>query len=522
RKRPPGKPSSSSSSAAVKRRRRGGVSGHLVDDAVCISGEEEDENEEEGSAAAGAVSPQEQQLHGSGTCITSSSRTEITNLMESADHLIPFADFIRLVKKMTHFHSREVSRWKPEALLTLHEGAKSYLLDVFNIMNQLAKVVSKLSLNEHFLLAFVALVLQKRRLQPELYGDDTILTPKQEEAALILSRACTSAIPVYIQTIRSHTQLVLLTEFSQRFLAPHLRSRGEINISAGDNRSKVRFSMNRGIFRIGAGWCQFIKDNNIKEGHICAFTFEEEEDGPFSVRVHKFNGMPGLQEKDKEKQRRTEGYQALSFWENVVIKETASLHIQRSPFVRLVNEIMERQSIELFLHEALLDLHKLAVDHLVKLYELVNQLAIRITRADCDFYFVATPYYGDDTSLTPEQEQAAVLLSCGCASGIRTYIYSIKQHDVTHCIFGFNKEFSERYLSPHLGSVKLATDVFVGGELTPFKVNFYMAKTQRATIGGGWIYVIRKCGIKSGDVCAFTFEKEEESAPLSVRVHILH
>ena len=60
--------------------------------------------------------------------------------------------------------------------------------------------------------------------------------------------------------------------------------------------------------------------------------------------------------------------------------------------------------------------------------------------------------------------------------------------------------------------------------MTPVEVNFRaMPKEGKAGFYGGWPRFMEINGIKIGDVCAFAFklEKEEEVAPLSVRVRVL-
>ncbi|TVU19920.1 hypothetical protein EJB05_36102, partial [Eragrostis curvula] len=226
----------------------------------------------EGAAGAGAVGPHEQQLQ------SKILLSEIMKLKKNDELLIPFADFLRLVKEITGRHSRGVSRWTPKALLSLHEAAEDYLLEVFKV-NQLAA---------------------DDTVQPNLcYGDNTKLTPEQEAAARGFSRACTSGIPMYICTMKTSNvmkrQLAFSRDFSKCYILPRLGyDCCETKVFAGCNRfgSKLNLSMVHGELRLLGGWPLFVKDNRIEAGHICAFIFEEEkeeeeDDGALlSLRVH--------------------------------------------------------------------------------------------------------------------------------------------------------------------------------------------------------------------------------------------
>uniref|UniRef100_A0A0A9D206 Uncharacterized protein n=1 Tax=Arundo donax TaxID=35708 RepID=A0A0A9D206_ARUDO len=210
----------SSSSTAAKRRRRAGVL-QSDDAAACVSDAEEEgkmssprrtsttgsARTREGVAAAGAVGLQEwrrRQLNQSRTHTIS--LNEMMNLDKTAKLLIPFADFLHLVKEITERQSRKVSRWTPKGLLFLHEASDDYLLEVFKGVNELATGVMA---------------------QPNLlYGDDTKLTPEQEAAARGLSRACTFGIPAYICTMKKSNvikrQLAFSRDFSKRYILPRL------------------------------------------------------------------------------------------------------------------------------------------------------------------------------------------------------------------------------------------------------------------------------------------------------------
>ncbi|XP_072954927.1 histone H3-like centromeric protein CENH3 [Typha angustifolia] len=56
---------------------------------------------------------------------------EIRKLQKSCKLLIPFAPFVRLVKEISNFYSRDVTRWAGEALVALQEAAESYVQQLF-------------------------------------------------------------------------------------------------------------------------------------------------------------------------------------------------------------------------------------------------------------------------------------------------------------------------------------------------------------------------------------------------------
>ncbi|KAL5203455.1 hypothetical protein ABZP36_014407 [Zizania latifolia] len=60
---------------------------------------------------------------------------EIRRFQKSTELLIPFAPFVRLVREITDFYSKDVSRWTPEALLALQEAAEYHLVDLFEVSN---------------------------------------------------------------------------------------------------------------------------------------------------------------------------------------------------------------------------------------------------------------------------------------------------------------------------------------------------------------------------------------------------
>ncbi|XP_074580462.1 histone H3-like centromeric protein CENH3 [Curcuma longa] len=56
---------------------------------------------------------------------------EIRKLQKSTKLLIPFAPFARLVREITGFYTREVTRWTPDAMLALQEAAECHLQAMF-------------------------------------------------------------------------------------------------------------------------------------------------------------------------------------------------------------------------------------------------------------------------------------------------------------------------------------------------------------------------------------------------------
>ncbi|PVH62196.1 hypothetical protein PAHAL_3G234300 [Panicum hallii] len=118
------------------------------------------------------------------------------------------------------------------------------------------------------------------------YGNNTRLTPEQEETVFVLSCA-TSGIPVYVHMMKywnvtKRGTMALPREYCQHFLAPRLGSNmGEIKIFFGNNltSSEVKFSTREKHFRLLKGWPDFVKNNCIEEGNKYAFTFEEEKEG---------------------------------------------------------------------------------------------------------------------------------------------------------------------------------------------------------------------------------------------------
>nr|ACX30889.1 CENH3 [Oryza alta]ACX30901.1 CENH3 [Oryza alta]ADK35173.2 centromeric histone 3 [Oryza latifolia] len=60
---------------------------------------------------------------------------EIRKFQKTTELLIPFAPFSRLVREITDFYSKDVSRWTLEALLALQEAAEYHLVDLFEVSN---------------------------------------------------------------------------------------------------------------------------------------------------------------------------------------------------------------------------------------------------------------------------------------------------------------------------------------------------------------------------------------------------
>ncbi|KAG6517305.1 histone H3.3b-like isoform X2 [Zingiber officinale] len=56
---------------------------------------------------------------------------EIRRLQKLTKLLIPFAPFARLIREITGFYSREVTRWTPDAMLALQEAAECHLQAMF-------------------------------------------------------------------------------------------------------------------------------------------------------------------------------------------------------------------------------------------------------------------------------------------------------------------------------------------------------------------------------------------------------
>ncbi|KAK8943488.1 histone H3-like centromeric protein HTR12 [Platanthera guangdongensis] len=60
---------------------------------------------------------------------------EIRKLQKSWNLLIPRAPFIRIVRDITCFYSKEVNRWQAEALTAIQEAAEAFLVELFDNAN---------------------------------------------------------------------------------------------------------------------------------------------------------------------------------------------------------------------------------------------------------------------------------------------------------------------------------------------------------------------------------------------------
>lgn len=56
---------------------------------------------------------------------------EIRKLQKTWKFLIPMEPFIRIVRDITGFYSREVTRWQAEALVAIQEAAEYFLVELF-------------------------------------------------------------------------------------------------------------------------------------------------------------------------------------------------------------------------------------------------------------------------------------------------------------------------------------------------------------------------------------------------------
>ncbi|KAJ1263443.1 hypothetical protein BS78_09G185000 [Paspalum vaginatum] len=63
---------------------------------------------------------------------------DIRKFQKSTELLIPFAPFVRLVREVTNYYSKEVTRWTPEALLAMQEAAEYHIIELFEVANLLA------------------------------------------------------------------------------------------------------------------------------------------------------------------------------------------------------------------------------------------------------------------------------------------------------------------------------------------------------------------------------------------------
>uniref|UniRef100_A0A1D1ZF82 Histone H3-like centromeric protein HTR12 n=1 Tax=Anthurium amnicola TaxID=1678845 RepID=A0A1D1ZF82_9ARAE len=60
---------------------------------------------------------------------------EIRRYQKSWSLLIPKAPFVRIVKEITNYCSNEVTRWTPEAIVSIQEAAEDFLVHLFEDAN---------------------------------------------------------------------------------------------------------------------------------------------------------------------------------------------------------------------------------------------------------------------------------------------------------------------------------------------------------------------------------------------------
>ncbi|CAA6654475.1 unnamed protein product [Spirodela intermedia] len=60
---------------------------------------------------------------------------EIRKYQKSSMLLIPAAPFIRTVREVTSYCTKEVTRWTPEALVAIQEAAEDFLVHLFEDAN---------------------------------------------------------------------------------------------------------------------------------------------------------------------------------------------------------------------------------------------------------------------------------------------------------------------------------------------------------------------------------------------------
>nr|XP_010904744.1 histone H3-like 1 isoform X3 [Elaeis guineensis] len=72
---------------------------------------------------------------------------EIRKLQRTWKLLIPFAPFVRLVKEITSFYSRDVSRWTAEALFAIQEATECYIHGLFEDANLCAIHAKRVTLS---------------------------------------------------------------------------------------------------------------------------------------------------------------------------------------------------------------------------------------------------------------------------------------------------------------------------------------------------------------------------------------
>ncbi|KAG6517301.1 hypothetical protein ZIOFF_020686 [Zingiber officinale] len=82
---------------------------------------------------------------------------EIRRLQKLTKLLIPFAPFARLIREITGFYSREVTRWTPDALLALQEAAECHLQAMFEDAYLCSIHAKRVTLSKHLLLQWAKL-----------------------------------------------------------------------------------------------------------------------------------------------------------------------------------------------------------------------------------------------------------------------------------------------------------------------------------------------------------------------------
>ncbi|WVZ77810.1 hypothetical protein U9M48_025631 [Paspalum notatum var. saurae] len=79
---------------------------------------------------------------------------EIRKYQKSTELLIPFAPFVRLVREITDFYSKgHVSRWTPEAMLSLQEAAEYHLVELFQVAMLCAIHAKRVTLTYRLIIA---------------------------------------------------------------------------------------------------------------------------------------------------------------------------------------------------------------------------------------------------------------------------------------------------------------------------------------------------------------------------------
>ncbi|XP_078437952.1 uncharacterized protein LOC144708465 isoform X2 [Wolffia australiana] len=72
---------------------------------------------------------------------------EIRKFQKSCSLLVPAAPFIRTVREITGYYSKEVCRWTPEALIAIQEAAEDFIVHLFEDANLCAIHAKRVTLN---------------------------------------------------------------------------------------------------------------------------------------------------------------------------------------------------------------------------------------------------------------------------------------------------------------------------------------------------------------------------------------